>query len=109
MAAAVTRPTTIAQPNSAMSGRPKAGSPGSAREKVPSPVQLPRPVNTSAPTPAASRPGSSTSSSMELLSPAASMSRNAPTSGEPSSVLIAAKLPAAASMSTACGLSPLSA
>ena len=52
----------------------------------------------SEPTPAASRPGTSTSSSVAPPSPDASISRNAPSSGEPSSVLMEAKLPAAATM-----------
>ena len=46
--------------------------------------------------PAASRPGISTSSIMVPPSPVASISRNAPVSGEPSRVAMAAKLPAAA-------------
>ena len=49
----------------------------------------------SAPRPAASRPGIMTTAIVAPPIPAASMSRNAPTSGEPSSVAIAAKLPAA--------------
>ena len=49
----------------------------------------------SEPTPAASRPGTSTTPSIAPPSPATSISRNAPTMGDPSSVLIAAKLPAA--------------
>ena len=109
MITAAARPTRIAQPNSATLGGPMCGRPGSASENVPSPVQCPSPVNTSAPTPAASRPGSSTSSSIALLSPAASISRNAPTRGEPSSVLMAAKLPAAPSTTTAWFVSPLTA
>ena len=51
--------------------------------------------------PAASRPGTSTTPSIGPPSPAASISRNAPTSGEPRSVLIAAKLPAAPITATA--------
>ncbi len=50
----------------------------------------------SEPTPAASRPGTSTSSSIDPPSPVASISKNAPVSGEPSTVLMEAKLPAAA-------------
>ena len=50
----------------------------------------------SVPTPAASRPGTSTTPSIGPPSPAVSSSRKAPRSGEPSSELIAAKLPAAA-------------
>ena len=48
------------------------------------------------PTPAASRPGTSTSCIVGPPRPEASISRNAPVRGEPSRVLIAAKLPAAA-------------
>jgi len=72
-----------------------------ASENVPSPVRLSRPLKMSEPMPAASRPGSSTSSSVAPPSPDASISRKAPSSGEPSSVLMAAKLPAAASMALA--------
>ena len=56
----------------------------------------------SEPTPAASSPGTSTTPSIGPPSPAASMSRNAPTRGEPRSVLIAAKLPAAPITAIAC-------
>jgi len=45
--------------------------------------------------PAASNPGTSTTPRIAPPIPAASISRNAPTIGEPRSVLIAAKLPAA--------------
>ncbi len=75
----------------------------SASEKSPSPVQLSRPMNTIAPTPAASRPGSATRLRVAPAIPAASMIRNAPRSGDPSSVLIAAKLPADAMIVTAIG------
>ena len=73
---------------------PKWGRWGSASENVPSPVQWPRPMKISEPMPAASSPGSITSSSAAPPIPDASISRNAPIIGEPSSVLIAAKLPA---------------
>jgi hypothetical protein len=89
-------PIASAHKNSAPVGDPAWGRPGIASENVPSPVQASRPVNTSEPTPAASSPGTSTSSSMAPLSPDASISKNAPSKGEPSSVLMAAKLPAAA-------------
>lgn len=108
-AAAAARPTATAQPNSAISGRAKCGRCGKASENVPNPVQLSRPVNISAPTPDASRPGSSTSSSVAPPMPLASMSRKAPTSGFPSSVLIAAKLPAAATTTAARDVSPFAA
>ena len=69
--------------------------PGDGREKVPRPVSESRPRKISEPSPAASRPGTSTRPSIGPPSPDASSSRNAPTSGEPSSELIAAKLPVA--------------
>ena len=53
------------------------------------------------PTPAATRPGTSTSPSVGPPSPEASISRNAPSRGDPSSVLTAAKLPAAATTAVA--------
>ncbi len=87
-------PITSAQPNSAMSGRAKCGAPWMASENTPCPVQASRPMKISEPTPAASSPGSSTRLSIWPPSPDASMSRNAPTIGDPSSVLMAAKLPA---------------
>ena len=49
----------------------------------------------SEPTPAASRPGISTTPSKGPPSPDTSIMRNAPTMGDPNSVLMAAKLPAA--------------
>ena len=67
--------------NSATVGEPTWGRPGMASENVPSPVQASRPMKISEPTPAASRPGTSTSSSMDPPSPEASISRNAPVSG----------------------------
>src|SRR5579875_3677402 len=85
---------TTAQPNSARLGRPKCGTSGMARENEPRPLQASRPVKISEPTPEASRPGSSTRPSACPPSPDASISRNAPVSGDPSSVLMAAKLPA---------------
>ena len=54
----------------------------------------------SEPIPAASRPGSSTTPSNGPPSPAASISKNAPVMGDPSSVAMAAKLPALASTAT---------
>jgi hypothetical protein len=103
---AAARPIRMAQPNSAISGRLKCGRPGIASENVPRPVQSSRPVNTSAPTPEASRPGSITSSSVAPPMPLASMSRNAPISGLPRRVLIAAKLPAADTTAIAREVSP---
>ena len=99
---AAATPMTSAQPNSATSGRSNGGSPGIDSDAVPSPVSESRPMKTRAPIPAASSPGSRTSESIAPPSPAASISRNAPSSGEPSRVLMAAKLPAAAIIATAC-------
>ena len=53
--------------------------------------------------PDASRPGNATRLSVMPPIPAASMIRNAPSTGEPSSVLIAAKLPADAMTVMAIG------
>jgi len=64
---------------------------------VPSPVQLSRPTKISAPIPAASSPGSSTTPSMGPPSPDASISRKALGRGDPNRVLIEAKLPEEAS------------
>ena len=89
-------PIASAHKNSAPVGDPTWGRPGIPSENVPSPVRWSRTMKISEPTPAASRPGTSTSSSMAPPSPEASISRNAPSRGEPSSVLMAAKLPAAA-------------
>ena len=77
-------------------GAPTGGRPGIASENVPSPVQASRPMKMSEPTPAASRPGTSTTCIIAPPRPEASISRNAPVRGDPSSVLMAAKLPAAA-------------
>ena len=85
------------------------GRPGMASEKVPNPVRLSSPMNISVPIPAASIPGTSTSPSTGPPSPAASINRKAPTNGEPSSVLIAAKLPAAAMTVAAVGGASLAA
>ena len=54
---------------------------GIAKEKLPSPVQLSRPTKISAPMPAASRPGRSTTLIVVPARPAASMSRKAPVIG----------------------------
>src|ERR1700729_2968 len=53
--------------------------------------------------PAASSPGTSTSSSVAPAIPDASISRNAAARGEPNSALTAAKLPAAATGARVCG------
>ena len=55
------------------------------------------------PTPAARRPGTSTISIIGPPRPAISMSRKAPTRGEPKSVAMAAKLPAAPITKAAIG------
>ena len=93
---AAASPMASAQPNSPTVGGPRCGRCGMASENVPSPVAESSPMKISEPMPAASSPGTSTSSSVAPPSPDASISRNAPSSGEPSSVLMAAKLPAAA-------------
>ena len=101
-AAAIPIPT--AQKNSATFGVVNVGMSGTASEKSPKPVHEFSPMKMSEPTPAASRPGTSTTPSIAPPSPDTSMSRKAPVSGEPRSVLIAAKLPAAAITAVAvCG------
>ena len=92
---AAATPIPSAQRNSAPSGVPKGGMLGTASENVPKPVQASSPTKMSEPTPAASRPGTSTTPSKGPPSPDTSIMRNAPTMGDPNSVLIAAKLPAA--------------
>ena len=62
-----------------------------------------RPRKISVPRPAARSPGTSTSTSIGPPRPEASSSRNAPGSGEPSSELMAAKLPVAAITAAAVG------
>ena len=57
---AAASPMTRAHKNCAPLGRAKAGRFGTASEIVPTPVSDPMPMNTSAPMPAASSPGSST-------------------------------------------------
>ena len=91
--------------NSPPVGDPTWGRLGIASENVPSPVQASRPMKMSEPTPAARRPGTRTSSSMAPAIPDASMRRKAASSGEPNSVLIAAKLPAAATIGAGPGRS----
>ena len=71
------------------------GRSGTASEKVPQPVRLFSPMKTSEPIPAASRPGRSTTPIIGPARPATSISRKAPMMGDPSRVLMAAKLPAA--------------
>ena len=78
-----------------MLGEPTAGRSGIARENVPKPVSESRPMKISAPTPEASSPGRSTAVASAPPTLDASSSRNAPASGVPSRVLIAAKLPVA--------------
>ena len=98
---AAARPIPTAHRNSPPVGVVAAGMCGMARENVPKPVSLSSPTKMSAPTPAASSPGASTTLIMPPPMPAASSSRNAPTSGLTSSVEMAAKLPAAPMTSTA--------
>ena len=74
-----------------------------AKENVPNPVKESRPTKTRVPMPAARSPGTRTRPSIGPPSPTASMRRNAPAMGEPKSVLIAAKLPAAAMTVIAVG------
>ena len=92
----------IAQRNSAPVGLPTDGRFGTASENVPKPVQASRPTKISEPIPAASRPGTSTTPSIGPPIPATSIIRNAAGSGDPSSVLMAAKLPAAPITAVAC-------
>ncbi len=75
-----------------------------ASEKVPRPVQVSKPRKTRAPMPEASRPGRATRLSVAPAIPAASMMRNAPSTGDPSRVLTAAKLPAEAMTVRAIGV-----
>ncbi len=96
-------PMTSAQPSSAASGRVKCGSPATDSEKSPRPDHSPRPRKISAPMPDASRPGSRISSSVAPPNPTTSIIRKAPVIGEPSSELIAAKLPAAPITVFTCG------
>ena len=77
-----------------MVGATEGGTDVSDSENVPSPVQLSRPTNTSAPMPEASSPGRATRLRVAPPIPATSMIRKAPRMGDPSRVLIAAKLPA---------------
>ena len=88
-------PITIAHRNSDTRGLPAGGMSGIASEKVPKPVQLSSPMKINEPIPAASSPGASTTPSIAPPIPATSIIRNAAGRGEPRSVLIAAKLPAA--------------
>ncbi len=85
------------------SGIPAGGSEGSDRAPTESPVQWPKPVNTSAPTPLASRQGMISSRSCGPPRPAASIIITAATSGLPKMVEIAAAEPAAPSTGTSCG------
>ena len=99
----------IAHKNRTPVGWVKTGSPGIDRENVPSPVRSLSPTKIRVPIPAASSPGTSTSPSMAPPIPEASIKRNAPTRGDPSRVLTAAKLPAAAIIVAACGGASLAA
>lgn len=92
----------MAHANSATVGVGAVGRAGTTRENVPRPVHESRPTKISAPTPAATRPGTSTSPIVGPATPAASISRKAAISGDPMRVLMAAKLPAAPTTATAC-------
>ena len=96
-------PMARAQAMVATVGSAAGGTVVRASEKSPRPVQLFRPTKTSAPTPEASSPGSATRLSVAPAMPAASMIRNAPSRGDPSNVLMAAKLPADAMIVRAIG------
>ena len=72
-------------------------------EKVPNPVRWFRPTKMREPTPATRRPGASTISMVCPPNPMISISKKAPTRGEPSSVAMAAKLPAAPMTTAAIG------
>ena len=87
-------PMATAQAIVATVGSTAGGTDVRASEKLPRPVQLSSPTKTRAPMPEANNPGRATSVSVAPPMPAASMIRNAPSTGEPRSVLIAAKLPA---------------
>ncbi len=93
----------MAHRNMAPVGWLNGGSPGMAREKLPNPVNESRPMKMRVPMPAASRPGTSTRPRRGPPRPDASISRNAPTMGEPSRALMAAKLPAEAMTTAAVG------
>ena len=80
---AAPRPMTSAQPNWARSGWANGGTSGNASEEVPSPVLASRPMKISDPTPAATRPGTSTRPSVGPPSPEASISRNARVGASP--------------------------
>ncbi len=98
--------STIVHAKSPQSGPPYAGRSNglSAQALVLSPVQSPMPVKTREPSPAAIRPGSSTSESAgpPPLKAAASSRITAPITGEPNTVEMAAKLPAAAISPNTC-------
>ena len=82
---------------------PTGSTSGSVSEKVPRPVSESSPTKTRYPTPEASRPGTSTSPIVAPPIPEASIIRTAPTSGDPSSALTAAKLPVAPSTDRSSG------
>ena len=96
-------PTTKAQAIVAMEGSTGGGTEVRASEKVPRPLQLSRPMKTTAPMPDASKPGSAIKLRVAPPMPATSMIRKAPRMGEPRRVLTAAKLPAEAMIVSAIG------
>ena len=101
---AVATASRIVQPKSPQPGPPNGGSGNglNGQAAVLKPENEPSPMKTSEPTPAARRPGRSTSGSMGPPRPAASITSTAPITGEPKIDETAAKLPAAAISPTAC-------
>ena len=103
-ATAVATASTIVQPKSPQPGPPNDGSGNGLNDHaaVLKPENDPSPMKTSEPTPAARRPGRSTSGSVAPPSPVASITSTAPITGDPKIDDTAAKLPAAAISPTAC-------
>src|SRR5262245_64439001 len=101
---AISTASRIVQPKSPHPGPPKGGSGNglSCQALVLNPDEDQRPMKTSEPTPADTRPGSKTSGTTAPPRPVASMMTTAPITGEPKIVEIAAKLPAAAIKPSAC-------
>ena len=101
---AVATASRIVQPKSPQPGPPNGGSGNglNCQAAVLKPENEPSPMKTSEPTPAARRPGRSTSGRVGPPSPVASITSTAPITGEPKIDETAAKLPAAAISPTAC-------
>lgn len=98
--AAISTATGIPHRKSPASGLASGGTSGRVSALVDSPVHCPKPVKTSAPTPLASRQGSSRSTSCGPPRPAASTIITAATRGPPRMVEIAVVEPAVPSTST---------